>query len=132
MLNEISFKKGVYKNFEEFKMNSPSLTDYDLRVGKLGDILYVKENGLEYPERKAWGFCNGTDIFINSADKYSKLIRRGNTFYFLGIKGIIRKTKHDLTRASIFNLATNSGVKYISYSKISKYYKVDMETGEVY
>jgi hypothetical protein len=132
ILKDTIFKKGVYKNFEEFKMNSPSLNDYELRKGKLGDILYVKENGKEYPERKAWGFSDGTNIFINSADKYSKLIKRENTFYFAGIKGITRTTKHDLTRATVFTLATNSGVKYISYRKKTKYYTVDMETGEVY
>ena len=72
-------------------MNAPSLTEYELRRGKFGDILYVKEKGIEYPERNEWGFCNGTDLFINSTDKYSKLIKQQHSFYFAGIKGITKK-----------------------------------------
>jgi len=132
ILNDSAFKKGVYKNFEEFKMNSPSIAEYELREGKMGDVLYVKENAKEYPERNAWGYCNGTDLFINSADKYSKLIKRQNTFYFAGIKGIARKSKHDFFYTSFLNLATNTGRKHTSFSQTIKFYKVDMETGEVY
>lgn len=137
VLTDTIFKRGVYRNFEEFKMNAPSLTEYELRRGKFGDILYVKEKGIEYPERNAWGFCNGTDLFINSTDKYSKLIKQQHSFYFAGIKGITKKTKrttptvHVLAATPLF-FYPDFGHKYISHEKILKYYMVDMETGEVY
>jgi len=132
ILNIASYKKGVYKSFEEFKTNSPSITEYELRKGQMGDILYVKENNTEYPERKAWGFCDGNDIYINSGDKYSKLIKFQNTFYFEGIKGRVKHVSHDIPYTSLFNLATNTGRKVSSYKVIPKFYEVDMETGEVY
>ncbi len=132
ILNFITYKKGAYKNFEEFKNNSPSIIEYELREGKLGDILYVRVDKKEYPERNAWGFCDGVNLFINSGDKYSKLIRHQNTFYFAGIKSIDRNVKHELMYTSLFNLATNTGRKKTSFKAVEKYYQVDMDTGEIY
>ena len=71
VLKSTAYKKGVYKNFEEFKMNSPSVSEYELRKGEMGDIIYIKENNVEYPERNVWGFCDGTSLFINSGNKKS-------------------------------------------------------------
>ena len=90
-------RKGVYKTFDEFKMNAPSIDIFTFKKGKMGDILYVKENSSEYPVRDVWGYCDGKDFFINSGDKYSKLVRSGYSFYFEGIKAIKRKssTKSD-------------------------------------
>lgn len=134
-------KKGVYKNFEEFKMNAPSYPDYELREGKEGDLLFIKENGVEYPERLAWGFCDGKNLFVNSSDKYSRLIKRQNTFYFAGIKGISTKRKLENPTLPVLNsvimktppyFSTNIFSTYIWKGRMVKYYTVDMETGEVY
>ncbi len=132
IFTETAYKKGVYKTFEEFKMNAPSVTEYEYKKGKLGDVLYVKEGKNEFPDRMAWGFCDGKNVFINSSDIFSELIRDGNTFYFKGIKSITKTTRHRLETASLFNLATNTGQKRSAYSVDSKYYQIDMETGEVY
>lgn len=132
VLKFITLKKGVYKDFEEFKANSPSITDYEFRNGTAGDILYVKDGNTEYPTRDAWGFCDGTDIFINSGDKYSKLVRRENTFYFFGIKGVVQRSKHIFMQSSGLNYAMNTGPKKTVYKLDLKYYQIDMETGEVY
>ena len=132
VLKFINLKKGVYKDFEEFKSNAPSIQEYELRSGTLGDILYIKEGGSEYPTRNAWGFCDGKDLFINSGDKYSKLVRRENTFYFFGIKGMTQKTKHDFWKSSALNYMSGYGPKKTVYKLDLKYYQIDMETGEVY
>ncbi len=130
-------KKGVYKTFNEFKMNAPSLTDYEFRKGKMGDILYIKENGIEYPARKVWGFCDGENFFINSGDKYSKLVRSEYSFYFEGIKSITRRSSSDL--GPVFENDPLTGNYYRSdqagetkFKKEIRYYQVDMETGEAY
>ena len=132
ILIETGFKKGVYKSFEEFKMNAPSVSEFEYRKGKMGDVLYVKEGGNEFPDRTAWGFCDGKNIFINSSDIFSELIRDGNTFYFKGVKSITKKARHNPLKASMFNLATNTGEKHSVYSVDGKYYQIDMETGEIY
>jgi hypothetical protein len=132
ILQATVFNKGVYKTLEEFKNNSPSLKEYEFHKGPLGDILYVKEGIDEYPVRNNYGYCDGTDIFINSGDKYSILIRQGRTFYFYGIKDVTRKSKIVFMKSSGFGYATNSGEKKSVYKKEFKYYELDMETGEVY
>ena len=128
-------QKGVYTTFNEFKMNAPSLADYEFRRGKMGDILYVKENGSESPVRNVWGYCDGENFFINSGDKYSQLISTGYSFYFQGIKAITRKAKHIWMQSLALNglnYATDTGPKETAFKKKLKYYQVDMETGEVY
>lgn len=132
ILKATSFNKGVYRDFDEFKNNSPSIKEYELRDSKMGDILYVNDGKSEYPTRTAWGFCDGTGIFINSGDKYSKLVRNGNTFYFFGIKGLTKKTKHVFWKSSALNYAANTGEKKSVYKMELKYYALDMETGEAY
>ncbi len=127
-----AYKKGVYKDFNEFRLNAPSFTEYEIRAGEMGDIIYVMENGSSYPLRTAWGYCNGADLFINAGDKYSKLIKCQQTFYFSGSKGIQRKTRRDLPSLSLLNLATDSGKKHTLFIRFIRFYQVDMETGEVY
>ncbi len=132
VLQFIDLKKGAYKNFEEFKSNAPSIAWYEFRKGPGGDILYIKEGDAEYPTRDIWGFCDGKDIFINSGDKYSKLVRRENTFYFFGVKGMTQKTKNDFWTSSSLNYFSGNGPKKTVYKLDLKYYQVDMDTGEVY
>lgn len=124
--------KGVYTNYEEFKNNAPSIAAYEFREGSMGDILYVKDNGSEYPTRTAWGYCDGINIYINSGDKYSTLVRRGNAFYFYGIKGIARRSKLRFESWSGINFATNSGHKKSVYKINPRYLWLDLESGEVY
>jgi len=130
--NSNHYKKGVYKTFEEFKMNMPSLPDFEFKRGAMGDIIYITDNNVTYPSREVWGYCDGENIYINSGDKYSKLVRAGNYFYFEGIKSISRKTKHDFWKSSAFNYATDTGLKSTTFTKETRYYQVDMEDGEVY
>lgn len=132
VLNDVVYKKGIYASFNEFKTNNPSITEYEFKKGQLGDLLYVKKDGLEYPERTAWGFCDGKNIYINSGDKYSQLIRVGNTFDFKGIKSITKLVTRNILKTSLLNLATNTGEKVTNFNARLKYYQVDMESGEVY
>ena len=132
LLKATVYNKGVYKDFDEFKTNSPSIIEFEFRESKLSDIMYVKEGGSEYPARNVWGYCDGTNMFINSGDKYSKLERKENTFYFFGTKGIVQRTKIKFITATALGYATNSSPKKAVYKLDLKYYQIDMETGEVY
>lgn len=132
ILKTNNYKKGVYKSFAEFKANAPSIAEYELKTTSLGDMLYVKENGEEYSLRTAWGYCDGSKLFINSTDKYSELTRRQNSFYFAGIKGLNKTTTHGLLPSTFLNFVTQTSEKHTKVSKIIKYYKVDLETGDAY
>ncbi len=129
------YKKGVYKTFEDFKMNKTCYPDFELRTASKSDILYVKENGNEFPVRAVWGYCDGQDIYINSGDLYSKLIPIGNTFYFNGIKSlsnysVIRPMGH-LIIPGVLPMPI-MGEQHVYDEKILKYYQVDMDNGLVY
>ncbi|MEP7163803.1 MAG: hypothetical protein ABI741_03865 [Ferruginibacter sp.] len=125
------YNKGVYKTFEEFKMNVPFIKQYEFKSGKLGDILYVTENGKEFPVRDVWGYCDGKEFYINSGDKYSRLERTGNGFYFEGIKSLTRVQRTPVGQ-SYFDAKTTSGLKETKFKKYISVFQVDMETGEVY
>lgn len=127
------YKKGVYMNFEEFKTNAPSVAEYELQTGKYGDMLYVKgKDGLEAPERNAWGYCDGKNLFINSGDKYSVLVPQGKTFYFMGLKSVVRRAKHIALESSGMNYALDNGKKRSVYRMDIRPYELDMDTGEPY
>lgn len=132
ILKTVTQNSGVYTTYDEFKNNQPSIKEYELRKGSMGDILFVKEGKEEYPTRNAWGYCDGNNIFINSGDKYSKLVRHANTFYFYGLKEVTKKSKHVFMKSSGLNYATNSGEKKSVFKMELKYYQIDMETGEAY
>ncbi len=80
-------RKGIYQNFEEFKSNKPSITNFTSRRGKKTSELYAKDAaGRETLIRDAWGYCDGTNYFIRSYNNYYQLTRVANTFYLQGIK----------------------------------------------
>ncbi|MEO6668799.1 MAG: hypothetical protein ABIN36_04945 [Ferruginibacter sp.] len=130
-------QRGVYKTFEDFKMNNTSYPDFVLNTASKSDILYVKENGSEVPLRSAWGYCDGLSYYINSGDKYSQLIPTGNTFYFQGLKSLSNYTiyvpANGLLVPGLSPLPIPVMTKrYIKNDKILKYYQLDMENGKVY
>lgn len=76
---------GIYKRFEEFVENAPSIKQYDIKTDKKSTNLYSKEDGSDWQiETKAFGFCDGATIWINVDNIYHPLIRYENTFEFLG------------------------------------------------
>jgi len=132
------YKKGVYASFEEFKTNNPSIEQFEYRKGKFGDMLYVKQGDNEFPDRKCWGFSDGEKLYVHSGDKFSELVRVGNTFYLNGTKGAMsaslgNSTINDPYFTSILGAPNvpqqNSGA---IYSMENYYYQVDMETGKIY
>ena len=59
-----NLKKGVYKNFTEFKNNAPSILDYQIKRVKLVSDIYVNEGNEYILTRKVWGYCDGTNIYV--------------------------------------------------------------------
>jgi hypothetical protein len=76
-----NLKKGIYKTYQEFKFNSPSIPlDYDIQkeiilyTNLMQTATYTNRDTaytLNIDKEKAneigpvWGFCDGTNVFIN-------------------------------------------------------------------
>jgi hypothetical protein len=81
--------------FDEFKNNAPSEKNFELKKGKAADVLYIRrQNGNEFPERNVWGYCDGKNSFIKSANNFFLLQLRGNAFYIYGAKNMKPGTTH--------------------------------------
>ena len=57
---------GVYLTFEEFKSNSPSVTEFEITKDKLNDFIYVKQSdGRQISLSDVWGYCDSShQIFV--------------------------------------------------------------------
>jgi len=90
VLKDIVLKAGVYLTFDEFKNNNPSQREYELKKDKLTDVVYINgPNGKQYMERDVWGYCDGVNAYIKSADNFFVLQRCANAFYVYGAKRIM-------------------------------------------
>lgn len=80
---------GVYLTFEEFKNNKPSIKEYQVIKKENTEVLYVKdENGNDYLIRKIWGFSDGRNVYVKSADMYFRLEKFNHNFYTFAAKKI--------------------------------------------
>ena len=75
-----SLKKGVYKNFEEFKFNNPSqqiplevkpktkkIVSGVFQIESLTSYwVYYNKNSFKLDSGEFWGFCDGKNLYINS------------------------------------------------------------------
>jgi len=139
ILKDSILKKGVYMTFGEFKNNNPSQTDFEIKKEKVTDILYIKQpDGTEIVPRDAWGYSNGENAFIKSADNFFLLQRSANAFYIYGAKYI--KRSETSSPGGSPSYSSGSGGFYgapISYSSSSteiqlEPFQLDWSTGKLY
>jgi len=81
ILNAPAYQKGVYKSFDEFKYNQPSIVDH-YSIGKKA-ILITDSTGKSRKLKKdeAWGYCDGSRIFVRWR-KFNELVEKGRYCYF--------------------------------------------------
>ncbi|HXD77295.1 MAG TPA: hypothetical protein VN616_05780 [Puia sp.] len=111
--------RGVYANFEEFRNNTPSIRDFEIKTLDHERLLYIREDGAAYYSHDAWGYCDGKDIFIMRDGILCPAWKEGKAFYLPA--GATRSTTGDsLTEG-----------RSRDYRQRSIYY-VDMDTGDMY
>ncbi|HUS03062.1 MAG TPA: hypothetical protein VMY77_15095 [Chitinophagaceae bacterium] len=135
VLNTNVYKKGVYKTFAEFKMNTPSFNNYEIKEDKLTETLFIKDGKGEYPVRDVWGFCDGNNLYIKSSDNYFELTKKQNTFICFAAKDLSRSRHVKAGNIIMFGVlggGMGKGNKKVSYKINRKLYALDMETGEIY
>lgn len=138
VLNDNLLVPGVYLTFEEFKSNSPSVTEFEITKDKLNDFIYIKRSdGRQVSLLNGWGYCDSNNqIFVRLKYNYFKLQRRQNAFYIYGSN----QTIHEYyTRSYPGSSGTNGSSPTPGYSSTIndfvlalKPFQLDWETGELY
>lgn len=72
---------GVYANFEEFRNNTPSIQNFEIKVENNERVLYIRESGATYYKHDAWGYSDGKDIFIMRDGVLCPAWKEGKAFY---------------------------------------------------
>ncbi len=82
IINTTAYNKGIYKTFEEFKYNKPSIVDNYTFDGK---HLWLTDQGAQklkkIKKKEIWGFSDGARVYI-SWHKYDEILEKGRYCYF--------------------------------------------------
>ena len=108
--------RGVYATFEEFRNNSPSIQDFEVRLEHHERVLYIRESGNTYYDHDAWGYCDGKDIYVMRDGILCLAWKEGKAFY-------------------IPAGAPGTGALTIAHGRDYKQrsiYFIDMDTGDIY
>lgn len=149
--NNTTLKKGMYKTFEEFRTNSPSISlDYEIKPVHLimetflyNDIVY--QLGIDNDKAKEigdiWGFCDGKDVYINMLFKlmslkkvfkpgsqFDKIINLGRYCSFVSVQPVPNSVN---LGHSIYYLDFNTGKEMpLDKSTLKKILSKDKELSE--
>lgn len=81
IINTTSYKIGVYKTFEEFKYNSPSIVEnYTFEKKRLW-LTDKTGKKIKVRKKEVWGFSDGSRVFV-SWNKYNEILEKGRYCYF--------------------------------------------------
>ncbi|MFT6167445.1 MAG: hypothetical protein ACJASF_002144 [Vicingaceae bacterium] len=122
--NNIELKEGIYRTFEEFKSNTPFITEeFELRT----KYLFLKDTGnkwVQVNEGRIWGCFKDGKIYISKDEGLWRCINIGRLLQFATIK-IERYVDPNL------NLSIG-GAGTMQEKSITKQYFLDTELGEVF
>lgn len=83
-----------------------------------------------------WGYSDGQDIFIFSANNYFKLHRSNNSFKIYGARDFTAKrnlrANFGLMDIAIPNSNYAKSKTATKYHLVKSFFQLDMETGELY
>ena len=108
--------RGVYANFEEFRNNTPSIQDFEIKTENNEHLLYIRESGNTYYSHDAWGYCDGKDIYVMRDGVLCPAWKEGKAFYLPAA----------VTAGSTLTIARSHDYKQRSI------YSIDMDTGAIY
>lgn len=135
ILKDSVFKKGVYRNFSEFKNNTPYHSDFVVEENAIADILRISDNnGLEFVERNAWGYCDGKNLYIKNENNFSKLVLFDKCF-FLKVTDPLINYNHMGSPGIAFGGGMIMAPTGSASSYVNKHYLpscLNLDTGEIY
>ena len=132
---------GVYFSLEEFKNNKPRERNFEVSRDKLTDLIFIRQpDGKLIPEREAWGYSDGKNMFIRSHENYFRLQRRGYAFYVYGSKQFKHKQVFTVPGFGILSNAVAGGPERFtnpvesnseSYNLRMKPFELDWDDGQL-
>ena len=121
--NNMELKEGIYRTFEEFKSNSPSIIgEFELRT----KYLLLKDTGnawVQVNEDRIWGCFKDGKIYISKDEGLWRCINVGRLLQFATIK---------IERYFDPNPSSFGGAGTMREQSVTKQYFLDTETGEVF
>jgi hypothetical protein len=118
IFNSPTLSRGVYASFEEFRDNTPSIHDFEIKKDNGGFAIYLKGgDGTSYYTHNAWGCCDGKQIFLMRDGLLRPLRKAGNSFCFYGVEPD--------------DLAPAPG-SFGGHNERHCLYIIDMDTGAIY
>ncbi|HWJ26019.1 MAG TPA: hypothetical protein VNS32_05720 [Flavisolibacter sp.] len=134
VLHDTFLVPGLYKTFEEFKNNRPSVINIKI-ISKKDNLRAVESsNDTTLNLNDYWGACDGNQKFIVFRSNLWPLIKSDNGFKFESFRSTMDVNKG----TSYGNYATNYGAllgaaaKLAEDQKRSEFFYVNMENGEIH
>jgi len=129
--------KGVYKSFSDFINNKPNTSEFSITNTGKADFLYMKDSKQnEILQRDIWGYCDGKDYFIYTAENFFKLHPTGKTFSIYGAKDYdnvrVFRLNFNLFDAAAPNSAYSKARTRNKLSLTHELLILDMDTGEIF
>ncbi len=119
-LNNIQLQEGIYRTFDEFKTNSPSITvEFEIRAKHL----FLKDTGstwVRVNENKIWGCFKNGKIYVSKDEGVWRCVNVGRLLQFATVK---------IQRYVYPNFMYGSNVHE---QQITKQYFLDTETAQVF
>jgi hypothetical protein len=122
-----SYAGGVYASFEEFRDNAPSIRNFEIKTEKKDRLLYIKDvAGKTNYSDDAWGYSDGTNLFIMRDGILRPVWKEGKAFYFYALsdKNIYTTPREYGSYGYPYNTSPEDKEQCI--------YTLDIDTGEVY
>ncbi|MDR3714731.1 MAG: hypothetical protein P4L51_18095 [Puia sp.] len=85
IFRDTALVKGVYASFDEFRNNAPSIRDFEIATENKRSLLYTKDpSGNSFYNHKAWGLCDGKNLYVMLEGFLFPIFREQNAFYLSG------------------------------------------------
>jgi hypothetical protein len=131
----------VYVTFEDFKNNRPAYDSFELKPGKLSDILYIREtDGKTYVKKEVWGFYDGENFYVRMGLNFFPIYRINETWEFYGTNVVVDRSASGAGWFSSMPLAyalalegsrATMGETPVRLKNLRPFH-IDMETGEIF
>ncbi|MGZ5135185.1 MAG: hypothetical protein ACXWCG_08545 [Flavitalea sp.] len=85
ILTTSNYVRGVYKNWQEFKRNMPSITKFRVKTARSNAYFLIDSNNNVITPSTFFGFCDGQTIWLQRGDYGYPLYKVGNSFEFFHV-----------------------------------------------